>query len=78
MCDLKSPYSVDNVCDVTCGGGGCDSCGMSDSCTNGALGKVNSAITITEEAENIAINKTMKAQEITDKVILSFTLVLLI
>ena len=51
MCDLKSPFEEGQFCDAACGWGGCGSCGEGDSCTDGAQGKVTSAVKLSEIAE---------------------------
>ena len=59
---MKSPFTEGQTCDAACGGGGCDSCGEGDSCTDGAQGKVTAAVGITESAEEVARNKSEAAK----------------
>lgn len=64
VCDVKSPFLPDQYCDVACGGGGCGSCGEGNSCTNGAQGKVISAMNTIAQAEDVANNKTLSANSL--------------
>lgn len=64
MCDLKSPFEEGQFCDAACGGGGCGSCGEGDSCTDGAQGKVTSAVKLSEIAEQEASSKSDQAEKI--------------
>lgn len=61
VCDLKSPFDEGQFCDAACGGGGCDKCGEGDSCTEGAQGKLTSAVKVTERAKMAAGNKSEEA-----------------
>jgi len=65
---VKSPFLPDQYCDVACGGGGCGSCGEGNSCTNGAQGKVISAMNTIAQAEDVANNKTLSANSLKKEV----------
>ena len=74
---MKYPFTAGQFCDAACGGGGCDSCGEGDSCTDGALGKVSSSETIIEAAFEMVDEKNEQTGDIKKEVRFNTCIVLL-